>query len=231
MLQKILDMVSAIGYVKQITKESINYLKIGPVGLLLQNNLKTQWCNNIVLNKDFTVFPSKGDKQDTFGFAKNVCMEKLPFGIAETIRSDRTVKEKKVKIVDTKASIFKNLFEKEDQVVLQSTFFVPSTTATQFFHQLQKQRRMWWRKFSASPRRYSLTDIKNVNETKQYVEIKAEYACGSQLLETFFLSNTSDGFPVNKLQFEESKKNLQAYVLISEVNLPTMFLNANINND
>lgn len=56
---------------------------------------------------------------------------------------------------------------------------------------------MW--QFSASPGRYSLTDIKNENN-KQYVEIKAEYPWGSQLLESITLNNTISGFPATKLQ-------------------------------
>lgn len=147
MLQKILDVVSANGFLKQIILEKNNYCKIGPVGLLLQNNLKTQWFNNVVINKDITVFPSKGNVQDTFSYAKKICLEKIPFGIAETFTPE-LIKDKKVTQKDAKMTMFKNLFEQEDQFVLKSTFFVPSTTATQFFHQWQKQRRMWWRKVS-----------------------------------------------------------------------------------
>lgn len=146
MLQKILDLVSMNGFVNQITSENIKYCKIGPVGLLLLNNLKTQWFNNVVINKDITVFPSEGNIQDTFNYAKKVCLEKVPFGIAETLE----LNNKKVTKPDAKMTMFKNLFEQEDQFVLKSTFFVPSTTATQFFHQWQKQRRMWWRKVSWS---------------------------------------------------------------------------------
>lgn len=149
MLQKILDLASMNGFIKQTTLEKVNFCKIGPVGLLLLNNLKTQWFNNVVINKDMTVFPSKGNIQDTFNYAKKVCLEKVPFGIAETL-GPKLIEDKKVKKTDAKMTKFNNLFEQEDQLVLKSTFFVPSTTATQFFHQLQKQRRMWWRKVSWS---------------------------------------------------------------------------------
>lgn len=143
MLEKIFNIISKIGYIQQISKEGVNYLKIGPIGLLLQNNLKIQWFNNIIINKDITVFPSKGDIQQTYEFARRICLERLPFGIAETITPEEVLKDRSEEKV-----VFKNLFEKEDQIILKSTFFVSSSTATQFFHQFQKQRRMWWRKVS-----------------------------------------------------------------------------------
>lgn len=149
MLQKILDMVAANGYIKQVYKENVKLLKIGPVGLLLQNNLKTQWCNNIIINRDVTVFPNKDDINGTFEYAKQMCLEKLPFGIAETIKP--SIADDKAKILiemkkDKDLIVFSDFFEQPDQFTLQSTIFVQSDTATQFFHQWQKQRRMWWRK-------------------------------------------------------------------------------------
>lgn len=146
MFKNILDVAAVNGFLKQIKIEKNSYCKIGPVGLLLQNNLKTQWFNHVVINKDVTVFPSKGNIQDTFDYAKKVCLEKVPFGIAEMLEPKLIIDKKNTK---TDANIiFQNLFEQKDQLVLKSTFFVPSTTATQFFHQWQKQRRMWWRKVS-----------------------------------------------------------------------------------
>lgn len=149
MLQKILDMVTTNGYIKSISKEGIKYLKVGPTGLLLQNNLKTQWFNNIVVNKEVTVFPSKGNIQVTFEYAKKMCSEKVPFGIAETIKpkvNDFKLKRKNQKSETKKTGKLKDFFEEEDQIELQSTIFVPSQTSVQFFHQWQRQRKMWWKK-------------------------------------------------------------------------------------
>lgn len=150
MLEKILDMVATNGYIKYITKDNFKYLKIGPTGLLLQNNLKNQWCNNVVMNKDITVFPNKGNILDTFEHARKLCLDKVPFGIAETIKPvvGKRPKSTENKETETKLRKFGNLFEEDDQFVLKSTIFVPSETSVQFFHQWQKQRRMWWRKVS-----------------------------------------------------------------------------------
>lgn len=149
MFQKILDMVAANGYIKQVYKGNLKYLKIRPIGLLLQDNLKTEWCNNTIINKDIMVFPSKYNVNDTFEFSKKICLEKLPFGIAEILKP--LVDDDKTKVLiemrkDKNLIIFSDLFEKEDHITLQSTIFVQSETATQFFHQWQRQRRMWWRK-------------------------------------------------------------------------------------
>lgn len=149
MFQKILDMIASNGYIKQVYKENLKYVKIGPIGLLLQNNLKTQWCNNIIINKDITVFPSKYDIYDTLEFSKKMCLEKLPFGIAETVKP--LMDENKTKVLseirkDKNLIFFSDFFEKQDQFTLRTTIFVKSETVTQFFHQWQKQRRMWWRK-------------------------------------------------------------------------------------
>lgn len=151
MLQKILDLVTTNGYLRSITKENVKYVKMGPTGLLLQDNLKTQWFNNVVINKELTVFPSEGDIQNTFDYARRVCLEKLPFGIAENLKREDIgpkYKEKHGKKIEDKLTNFKDFFEEEDKFILKSTIFVPSETSIQFFHQWQRQRRMWWRKVS-----------------------------------------------------------------------------------
>lgn len=143
MLEKILDMVAENGYIKQVAK---NCLKLGPTGILLQENLKTQWNNNIVINKEISVFPNDGNIQDTFQYARKVCLDKVPFGIAETVKSNvEFVSENDVK-EECKMIKFRDFFDQEDQLTLKSTMFVPSQTSVQFFHQWQRQRRMWWRK-------------------------------------------------------------------------------------
>lgn len=205
------------GYIN-LARSSKNLYKVGPIGLLLLNNLQTQWYNNILINRDITSFLDKGNINNTYDFAKQICLEKLPFGIADKITPvmKPSTKEKLDNELDKKRIHFKDLFPAEDQFKFRSTIFVSSETATQFFHQWQKQRRIWWRKvsfselynifsdeysqFSASPGRYYLTDIRIKNVHHQSVDITAEYPWGKQLLETITMTDKTADFPAAKLQ-------------------------------
>lgn len=150
MLEKILDLVTKNGFIKQnIQKLNIEYLKVGPTGLILLNNLKTEWFHNIVINKDVTVFLNSGNVDETFEFAKNLCLEKLPFGIAECYKDKKVssdIVEYYKQQMNKKEIDFESLFMPEENQLLKCTIFVSPNNSTQFFHQWQRERRMWWRK-------------------------------------------------------------------------------------
>ncbi|KAG5877045.1 hypothetical protein JTB14_006525 [Gonioctena quinquepunctata] len=209
----------------------MNQFKIGPVGLLLRNNLKTEWFYNIVINKDITVVLNESDVSETYDYAKELCSQTLPFGIAEiqpfknVYKSDEIIEYYK-NAMNNKNVEFEDLLRHEGNSHLRCTVFVSPSSSTPFFHQWQRQRKMWWRKFSASPGRYSLTVIKNGENNSQYVEIMVKYPWGSQLLETVTLNTIDRKFTNPQLEFKENKKHVHAHIIVSQVNLSTMFMNA-----
>lgn len=153
MINTVLESIVNNGFVRRsIQKHNTDCLKIGPIGLLLLDNLKTEWFYNIVINKDITVFLNRGDTAATFDFAKNLCSEKLPFGIADVeqekkLTSGQSIGCQKDDIHQPQLS-FKNLFKREESEILKCSVFVSPNNSTQFFHQWQRERRMWWRKVS-----------------------------------------------------------------------------------
>ncbi|CAH1116035.1 unnamed protein product [Phaedon cochleariae] len=232
MLNKILELASKNGLLKKtlLPKVKIDQFNIGPIGLLLQNNLKLEWFYNVIINKDITVFPSDNNMSDTFDYAKDFCSQKLPFGIAEmkaykkSYNSDEIIEYYK-KAIDTEKLCFEDLLRHEENMLMKCTIFITPNNSTSFFHQWQRQRRMWWRKFSASPGKYSLSDIRSEEDGTQFVEISAKYDWGSQSLETLVLDKQDRNYSSNQLQFKE-KKFMQAHTITSQVNLSTILLNS-----
>ncbi|KAJ8975493.1 hypothetical protein NQ317_016369 [Molorchus minor] len=232
MLNKIKTLAERRGFIKKILPQckSANF-KIGPTGLLLQENLKMEWFYNIVVHKDLSVFLTNEDVSETFDYAKEVSLDKLPFGIAEI----RKLKTKSSLINDgilsDKSLNFEKFCDDGDGIVLRSSIFISPTNSTQFFHQWQRQRRTWWRKLvhdikydrfgnlgAPSPGRYILTDTKSEKDDVQHCEILAKYPWDDQLVESINFNVTDRSYNAQQLQFKEGKKLIQAqsiYVMLS----------------
>ncbi|XP_028142532.1 DNA polymerase subunit gamma-2, mitochondrial [Diabrotica virgifera virgifera] len=231
MLKRTLDLATNGGFLKKtvLPNYNIDQFKIGPLGLLLCQNINTEWLYHTLINKELTVCPNEGDIDNTYNFVKILCSSKLPFGITDvnkqkkSFTTDEIVEYYKNASKGEKVS-FENLLRHEEDVFLKFTIFVSPSDSTQMFHQWQKQRRIWFRKFSAAPGRYLLSDIKNVENTIQTVDITAKYSWGTQLLETITLNREDKNFTNQQLEFKE-RKFVTAHTITSQINLPTIFLN------
>lgn len=148
MLTKILNLAESNGFIHYYIKDKRKFIKLGTNGVLLKKNLEQQWFNNVVMNKDISMLPCEYSLESTFNFAKKICLEKLPFGIVERIQPPCNIefKESNLKKQKSDKISFEDLFEEKDKLLLKTTIFVPSESATHYFHQWQKQRRIWWRK-------------------------------------------------------------------------------------
>ncbi|XP_017776115.1 PREDICTED: DNA polymerase subunit gamma-2, mitochondrial [Nicrophorus vespilloides] len=186
--------------------------KIGPIGSILMQNLNTEWLNSLVNNKEYPIFYDSDNFNDSYNFVKGLCSETLPFGIADT-------KSTQIEGND----VFSSLFSVSDY--LRCNVFVAPTESMQFFHQWQRLRRMWWRKFSSTPGRYFTTDMQN-NDGQHTVEIRAKYPWGEQLVEKLQM-NESKQQSISEEQNECKFKNIsvQSHHVSSEICKPVMFLN------
>lgn len=115
-------------------------MEVGPTGALLEENLKREWFYATVTNRDFPVFVNNGNFEDSFLYAKDICLNKFPFGIAEILPNpDQQNSE----------NDHKNLMEFSNKLrrsqLLSCVSFIPASESVRFFHQMQRQRRMWWR--------------------------------------------------------------------------------------
>ncbi|RZC41172.1 KTI12 -like protein [Asbolus verrucosus] len=192
--------------VQQNSKSEI--FKIESTGLLLQENLRVEWFNNIVINKDISVFPSANGFTETYNFAKATCLDTAPFAVAQFTEKKQSLEKR-----DENKINFLDYFE--NGTILECYVFVTPSSATHFFHQWQRDRRIWWRKFSASPGRYVLTDIKTDADDSQSVEILAKYSWGDQIIEKLTLGKPCRNVPQPQLQVTRSDCNAKSRNVIS----------------
>lgn len=133
-LNKVISLCEQHGFFRS-TKNAL--LQVESTGALLLENLRTEWFNNVVINKDLSVFYCSGNLEDTYHFAKKTCLEKGPFAICKFEEKELCKKEEEK--ID-----FRDFFHKG--IEAQCSVFANPEEATPFFHQWQKERRMWWRK-------------------------------------------------------------------------------------
>lgn len=142
---KIFELCERHGFFRRINypKLDLEMLKIEATGALLQQNLLNEWLNSIVISKDLTVFPSINGISDTFKFAKEMCLEVPPFGVAQySQKSSQSLED--IVLKRRERTDFQDYFE--SGTILECCIFLASADATSFFHQWQRERKMWWRK-------------------------------------------------------------------------------------
>lgn len=148
-LNKIFELCERHGFFRRINYPKLNLemLKIESTGALLQQNLLNEWLNSIIISEDLSVFPSSDGISETFKFAKEMCLGIPPFGVAHyTQKSSQSLQDivsKRQEKID-----FQDYFE--SGTTLECCVFLSPADATSFFHRLQRERKMWWRKVSIS---------------------------------------------------------------------------------
>lgn len=234
MFRKIVDFCTRNSFLKIVESSPTNQLLLeqGLPGTLLEENLRREWFDNFLNSKEIPVFYSKGDFKDTFIYAKSLMNNMMPFGIIEVIPITNKlpdIKKGPINLSDSSelTGNFSDYFL-NDSRLLYTVFMAPSM-ANQLFHQIQRQRKIWWRKISASPGRYHLSDIQNgdLNCSKSFVNISAKYKWGKQTLESISLfSNKYPGFTNYELLVKDGRKDIAAIYIQSETNLSHLFLNS-----
>lgn len=117
----------------------LQLVKLGSTGALLRENLHNEWFHNIIINRDCSVFYNTSSFQETFNYAKEISSHYLPFGVAEILNDEKNLDNFQA---DTPVHNVKLM----NNATLKCTMFVSPSEATQYFHQWQRQRRIWWRK-------------------------------------------------------------------------------------
>lgn len=143
-LEKILHLFDKLGFLQRVVNNNNNF-KTGPIGILLEQNLRNEWYNSMIINRDNTVFLSNDSFVNTYEYAKKICMEYVPFGIAEELSLENAIK-------------FNNYLLEDKNTMLQTTIFVSPVSSIHFFHEWQRHRKIWWRKVY-----FSYPDLLKVN--------------------------------------------------------------------
>ncbi|XP_050070917.1 DNA polymerase subunit gamma-2, mitochondrial-like [Anopheles maculipalpis] len=134
-------------------------LYLTPTGQMLANNLHAEWNQFGSSSSDTVpVFLGKSNLNLQENFA-NVQKQnkalKLPFGVM----MEETGKNLLVPIGDT------FILHLPETVQLCTTYLLPSSSANQFLYQLQRQRKIWWMRWSVDPGRYFISDVRHDEES------------------------------------------------------------------
>ena len=208
-MKKILQLCDRRGLVKPIWNgSSVTQLKFGPVGEFLVNNVRQEWFLSNVISRDDNMYPisshclspenDKVDIREAFFHINGLCKGQLPFGIAQTVVDNRGT----LNIGnDWKQPLA--VFNPQSKTHLRSILFVSPNDAIQKFYTWQQKRKMWWRKFSSYPGRFSLSDIQENSSAEDKsaevgdlrVNILADFDWGTTVIETIHL------YPLSSLGF------------------------------
>lgn len=200
-MKKILLLCEKHGLMKpQWSGSGVSSLKFGPLGEFLVNNVRQEWILYNVINRDENVYPihSSASKPDeinrdileTYIHVRSLCNSSLPFGVAQTMSSALTVPESV-----QEASPSQPVFNPSNRTNLRSLLFVSSEEGRKIFYSWQQKRKIWWRKFSTDPARFSLSDITEFSEnpgemtSNLRINILADFEWGPTVIETINLSS------------------------------------------
>lgn len=226
MFSKILEFCSGNGFLKVINHSLTKSftLKVDPIGAIFQEILRSEWLQNFLINRDIPGILNVDNFQNSCHFAMSLLNQNIPFGIADITHNKLKLDVDGFKRLN-KAVHFQSYFDND--LTLTYTIFVAPSEADQFFHQIQRQRKIWWAKISANPGRYYLSDIQGQNDEPLQVDIIAKYPFGEQKLEKIVLNKTLRSSSSNNLdlQIKDGRKTAQARFITCETKLSNLFLN------
>lgn len=155
------------GYFISLTEYGLKY---GPQGKMLLKNLEEQWFLHCVTMSRYNIFLSD-EPHNTLNFVIKTKMSDLPFGLA--------------KIEDSKNYWTSDLLPmKKPNIhrIAETTIFQNDTETKDLFHNIQKERKIWWRKLAQFPSRFKLTEEKKIKNCN-VVNIEAQFSFGNVIVE------------------------------------------------
>ncbi|XP_050523559.1 DNA polymerase subunit gamma-2, mitochondrial [Daktulosphaira vitifoliae] len=231
LMKKVLSMCETYAFLRPvITNNYVEYLKYGPSGELLCQNIRNEWLYSNVTSREESVFQTSYGMhknqfddiislKDSYENAKLFCNNHLPFSITDS----RSQCEQNTLIVN-RNNEESSLFNPKQYTRLKYIAFCIPEEGQQFFYHWQRQRKIWWRKFSANPGKFSLTEILTDESGQEYTEIKVEFDWGQETIETIRNIGTKllDKLdPTNQELFlaKVGKKKLLPHIIESETSL------------
>uniref|UniRef100_A0A182J9N4 Anticodon-binding domain-containing protein n=1 Tax=Anopheles atroparvus TaxID=41427 RepID=A0A182J9N4_ANOAO len=151
----------------------VRHLALSPVGRMLLDNVRKEW-NHTISNStagpaSIPVYSgsSSMSMRENFNFVRENYPLNFPFGL--------TVEQQKKDYTVALGGTFS--LELPIGTELCTTYLVAPQMAKQFLYQTQRQRKIWWMRFSDNPGRYFISDTKASEcENKTTVSICARFA-------------------------------------------------------
>lgn len=149
---------------------SKNAFTYGPQGKMLLKNLEEHWFLHCITMSRCNVFLSD-DFSNTLNLITKSEMSDIPFGLA-------TIKKSKDDWNRNESIIIKlNSHKTAETAILNNNM-----ETRDLFYQMQKERKIWWRRLAQCPSRFKLTEAKKVR-TVDSVEIQAQFPFGNIIVE------------------------------------------------
>lgn len=147
----------------------------GPQGRLLRRNVEELWYKYCVVKPPYNVFLSSPNRiNETFDTLEKVGAVHKPFGIS-VLEDSKTPWNQQILPESCKISSHK---------IGRVTVVTDAAEGKDLYHRKQKERKVWWRKFSSEPKRFQFTEAKRVSKNKEVIEIEAQFEFGTIVLES-----------------------------------------------
>lgn len=147
----------------------------GSQGKLLRRNIESLWFDYCVTKPPYNVFLTSSEKfSDTLATLRTTTTDSRPLGIAS--------------IEHTKSmwnSHFGSSTSKSyNHEVGRVTILADEDNGKDLYHRKQRERKVWWRKFSRNPSRFAFSEAKKIGKTRETIDIVANFAFGHIVVET-----------------------------------------------
>lgn len=197
-LSEILGILKESGYidVQLINQALVNKITFLPLGSVLLDKIRSECHSNrggintyntnnqngetIDLSQHRaepnSLYKSKSFRENILHI-KNQFQTDIPLAISENLKFSNH-------LVPNSDTFSVNL---QNGTLVSCSYFVNESAATEYFHRIQRERKIWWMKFSLNPGRYFLSDLstQELNNCKvQTVKIKSRFNFGEMDLES-----------------------------------------------
>ncbi|XP_037920949.1 DNA polymerase subunit gamma-2, mitochondrial isoform X2 [Hermetia illucens] len=197
-LSEILSILKESGYidVQLINQALVNKITFLPLGSVLLDKIRSECHSNRGGINTYNTNNQNGETIDLFqhraepnslykskSFRENILHIKnqfqtdIPLAISENLKFSNHLGPNS----DTFSVNLQN------GTLISCSYFVNESAATEYFHRIQRERKIWWMKFSLNPGRYFLSDLstQELNNYKvQTVKIKSRFNFGEMDLES-----------------------------------------------
>ncbi|XP_055677137.1 DNA polymerase subunit gamma-2, mitochondrial [Lutzomyia longipalpis] len=211
-LREIVEILSKTQYAKLTLKseKNINDLTLLPLGQKLLDNLKREWINSdpviniyhrseenaretqkvrkICEENPLSLYTSK-DFEEKFRNLKENYQAEIPLGVSECL-SCPSFERKAENPGESLNFSLKNI------QYLTCSYFISPVSAIEQFYRIQRQRKIWWMKYSSNPGRFKVSESKTIEQSEgkiQRISIRSNINESSLDLETIELISLNSG--------------------------------------
>lgn len=223
-LKQLLDLCRNNGFFQsELIENNVKNIKSFSLGNLLNDNIQKQWISSddntnnylhrkseIWESKDLKEFNSKYfnslDFKEKFQSIKNNFQKEVPFGLSEIIPFKIENSDEQIEVISGQ--------------ILSCSYFINESSSDEIFHKIQRQRKIWWMKFSANPGRFFISDPV-ADSGMQTVSIKSKFNFGDLEVEKLQMFSLKDVLLDYSSEFNlraaRSSKRITPFVIRNEI--------------